>query len=812
MSGAMPHLVRPRWSAALLAAAAFLVAALPASAQDEWEGRTIEDVIPRGFRLLKSKHYLDKLHANKGRKYTIRQRNEDVRRLYEGDQPDSPPVFDDVRILVQPSADPARRLTHIVVIVEVVEAPPVTDVLFTGLNAITITSLKVRLRVSVGTRLSMHRLQLDRDYIREEYLTKGYAFSTVTEEIVPTAGGVAVHWRISEGPLVSVKEVVFSGNASIDAGVLRDFMMTRGKSYLIFVPIGSQPFVRRYLDEDLKRIKLHYQLEGWLDIDEGERVFVEDLIFSPDRTEVTVKIHVDEGLRYRIRKLTFRGNTIFKRDQLDKLVKSKEGEDFNDRLSHEDARRIRDLYGENAYIMAEVSPVYTLDLTKRELDLVFDIKENRKFRVGRITVAGNHKTRVDVILRELKDFAPGEEFNNRMLTRGINRLRDRGYFEQSPQGVVPRHEEGALPDERDVVLDVREGETGSVRFAGGYSSSYGILGMIELTQRNFDIADIPSSFADLIGGTGFAGGGQIFSARLQPSAKQQRFTVSFMEPYFFGYEFGAGVVVRNIRDEREDWDEHRLGFTLTLDKRIQDWRFALEGNAYRWDIEELDEDAPSTVRALEGRSRVVSLMPSITWDTRDSRMIPSEGFKLYAAYEHAGDFLPGDHNFYKIMFDADIYFTILELGDTTPKMKHVLQLHFTATRMNELEGSPDVPFFERAYAGGRESIRGFENRGVGPKENGDPIGGEGYVFASIEYSFPMLVEFLRGAVFYDVANLADEWNDLEDTVWRQTVGFGIRFIIPQLGQVPVALDFGFPLRKDDDDDRQTVLFDIGKLF
>ena len=124
----------------------------------------------------------------------------------------------------------------------------------------------------------------------------------------------------------------------------------------------------------------------------------------------------------------------------------------------------------------------------------------------------------------------------------------------------------------------------------------------------------------------------------------------------------------------------------------------------------------------------------------------------------------------------------------------------------------EIPSFERFYAGGRNSIRGFDFRGLGPQEFGDPIGGEAYVFASVEYSFPLFVEVLRGAFFYDVANLSSRIENLQHDTWRQSVGFGIRFIIPQLGGIPVSLDFGFPFRKDDGDERRTITFDIGSLF
>ncbi|RPH38932.1 MAG: hypothetical protein EHM91_13120, partial [Planctomycetota bacterium] len=112
---------------------------------------------------------------------------------------------------------------------------------------------------------------------------------------------------------------------------------------------------------------------------------------------------------------------------------------------------------------------------------------------------------------------------------------------------------------------------------------------------------------------------------------------------------------------------------------------------------------------------------------------------------------------------------------------------------------------------GRDRPRGFDFRGMGPHDQGDPVGGDALVLGTIEYSYPIFVEFLRGAFFYDIANLVPDIYDLQDTKWRNVVGFGIRFFIPQLGNIPVKLDFGFPLTKRREDERQTVTFDIGTL-
>ncbi len=783
-----------------------MAAARTAQAQEEWwEGHTVERVVAdrsTGWRNLRPKSYLEKLNCgwkkSDGRKYDLRKRDEDHKALY------ATAHFSKVAISV--AAGSVDKT--IVVTVEVTEEPEIKDVIFSGLNAIPLVQLRPKLTLNPDDRFNEFKLAMDSATIREELLTKGHYFSTVQHELAVTSQGVILHWQVSEGPVVGVKEIIFSGNKNIPDSKLKEFLLTRENSYFFFIPSGTNPLVRRFIEEDLKRIKLFYQLEGFLDIGDGDRVFVKDLVFNDAKTEVTIHIHIDEGVRYKVRSVTIKGNKIISTEEMQAWpLKLKAGDDYSDNIAQRDATYIRDKYGERAYILAEVNPIYTVDLTQPIVDVLFEIQENQEITVGQIRINGNTKTRLDVILRELKDFAPGDKFNNRLLSKGLTRLRDRGYFDPAG-GLLMRLEPGLVPNERDIIIDVKEGQTGSIRFAGGYSSSFGITGLIELSQKNFDITDLPESVEDFFAGNAFAGGGQLMSIRLAPSAKRQSFSITFREPYLFGLEYGLGLSAYNTRTERESWTEARLGGRLTLDKRIELWRFELGYEAFRIRITDVDTDAPVTIASLAGTNVISRIAPSITFDARDSTLYPSHGVKVSLAYEHAGQWLGGDFDFWKAVFDIDAYYTILE---TDEKLKHVAQFHLTVGRTEPI-GNSGVPFFELFYAGGIDSIRGFENRGTGPHENGDPIGGGGYMFISLEYSFPLLVEFLRGAVFHDLANIQREFEDIADGGWRQSIGFGIRFIIPQLGNVPVSLYFGFPLRKEDEDERETILFDIGRLF
>jgi len=784
----------------------FAAAPLLEAQDQEWEGKTILDVNGSGFVHENIRKALDLAGLRRDEPITRQKKDLAIKELFKTGK------FENVDVDVKIDAGDATKV-HVVVVVK--EYIIVEKVEFKGIQEIPLTTLKPNLRITGGEALNPFHLKQDREYIREQYLQKGYHFSSVQESTRAGAVGVILTWNVVEGPLVSVEAIVFTGTLTVDEGELRRFILSKENDSLFgIIPTGKNPFIERNLREDVERVKLYYRLEGWLDIQHGDHVFLEDLEFNEDMDRVTVKIHIEEGERYKIRSVRFdfdpTSRRVFTDAEISEWLLSKQGAPFTENNANKDVAKIKEKYGERAYIQAEINHNEVVSLTARELDLVYSIKENEKIYVGRLIFEGNSKTREDVIRREFTrtGFLPGEEYNATSLQRALQRVKDRQLIDAQTGGLAIRTQETDDPQTRDVIVDVKEGQTGTVRFAAGYSSSFGITGLLEFTQRNFDIADLPSSFEDMIGGTGFAGGGQFFRIRVAPAARRQSYTIDFREPYVFGYEFGMGVRLYDINTLWESYDERRIGASVTMDKRFDPFIAQVSLDAYQIDLRGVTFGAPEAVKELEGTNSVFSLTPALILDTRDSFILPTSGVRLSVSETYAGQILPGSFDFNKFLFEAEAH---LPLYTTENKLRHVASFQFTFGYGSGMRQTEDIPIFERYYAGGRERPRGFNFRGMGPHENGDPVGGDALVLGTVEYGYPIFVEFLRGAVFYDVANLTPEFAGLRHEKWRNVVGFGIRFFIPQLGNIPVKLDFGFPLTKRRDDDRQTVTFDIGSL-
>jgi outer membrane protein insertion porin family len=792
-----------------------LCSAVPFSAafaQDPppWAGKEISAVLGTGFVLESRANHLGQSGLRAGLRLTPELRDRAYRALFGTNR------FDHVEIDVKP--DPRSPDDQVVVTIRVVEYAHVERVEFNGTNAFPMEEIRIKLELKGGSPLNPYHLRLDREKIRDHYLQKGYAFLHVEDRIRPGEhGGVILSWNVTEGPLVTVDRIRFSGRIGGDEGQLRQYLRSKENDrdpLFGIIPLGSNPFVESFLADDVERIKLYYRQNGWMDIHHGNRVFLKDLAFSDDKTSATITFHVDEGPRYRIRSVRFEldpaSRGIFPVEEMRSWMESRPGDPYVESTAQRDVARIKERYGERAFILAEVHHQEILALNTPELDLVVSIRENDKVYVGQLLFSGNSKTREEVLRREFTrtGFVPGEEYNQRSLNRAMQRIRDRSWVD--PQGGINvRTQETDDPDVRDVLVEIQEGQTGSVRFAAGYSSAFGLLGLLEYTQRNFDITDLPKSASELFDGTGFAGGGQFFRVRLQPAVQRQTYRVDFHEPWFMGYEVGLRTAAYITNTLRESYDDRRYGGEIRLDKRIEPWAFQIGFSAYNLSVEDVDTRAPKAVKELEGDNLVFSVIPAIILDTRDSFIIPTEGIRLSLSYEYTGQILQGDFDFNKLTFEAEGH---IPLYTTLDRLRHVFSSSLTFGWVHGARGATSVPIVERFYAGGRDGPRGFEFRGVGPHENGDPVGGEAMVLVTLEYSYPLFTQALRGAFWYDLGNLSPRIEGLHHDKWRNVVGFGIRFMIPALGNIPVKLDFGWPLTKESDDERETVTFDIGALF
>ena len=346
---------------------------------------------------------------------------------------------------------------------------------------------------------------------------------------------------------------------------------------------------------------------------------------------------------------------------------------------------------------------------------------------------------------------------------------------------------------------VEEAQTGRFMLGVGVNSDAGVVGQITLDEQNFDWRRWPRSFEDLRNGTAFRGAGQRFRVELMPGDLVQRYMVNFQEPYLLDTNVALGLSGFYYTRRYRDWTEERLGGRVSLGYQLTpDLSAAI---AYRGEEVTLYDEATPTPQVLAdalGSNTLHGFKGSLTHDTRDSAFLPTEGHYIEVGAEQ----VVGSFQYPRLDFDARRYFLVRQRPDGSGR--HVVSVSGRVGWTGD-----DTPIYDRFYAGGFSTIRGFRFRGIGPTELDVKVGGDFMLLGSVEYLFPITADdMLRGVAFVDMGTVE---NDVEINTFRVAPGIGLRVSVPALGPAPIALDFAVPIVEADTDRSQVFSFNIGLL-
>lgn len=352
----------------------------------------------------------------------------------------------------------------------------------------------------------------------------------------------------------------------------------------------------------------------------------------------------------------------------------------------------------------------------------------------------------------------------------------------------------------DLAPQVTETQTGRISFGVGVNSDAGFLGNAIIDESNFDILRVPTSFRDILDGTAFRGGGQQFRAEAVPGNRVSRYMLSWRDPFFLDTNYSLGVSGFYYTRIFEYWDETRAGGKVTLGRQFDPFLSGLF--SLRLEDVNLDNITTATPPTLLAKSIGHSLLSTarvgLVHDTRDSAFLPTEGHYIEGGYEQAF----GDFNYARLDLIARRYFTVYQRPDG--EGRHIVALNGQASYTGD-----NTPIYERLYAGGFSSFRGFQFRGVTPVDNGVGVGGQWMALGSVEYIFPVTAsENLRGVVFTDFGTVEKNvaFND-----FRASAGVGMRLTVPAMGPLPIALDLAWPLASQDFDKTRMFSFYVGFL-
>jgi len=741
---------------------------LPARAELNTSGeKKIIGIQIKGNSAVSEATILNKIKLRNGDDFEKGALNKELKRLY------AMGYFSDV--FVETKFQPEG----VIIVFTVVEKPIISEIEFKGASRVKKVKLEQKIVTKKGTLLDLHIAQQDTAEIKNFYTEEGYSRVNVKYEVKtdPETGKAVVTFVINEGAALRIKSVEVEGNKNVSSDEIRKYMSTKPAFW--FIQKGA--FDEEKFQADLDRIRAAYRSKGFLDAKVTGKTEK-----GKNKEEIVVIVVVEEGKKYLIGNLEVQGNLVFSEKELNQKIKLKPGDTFDYEKIKEDVEKIRMFYYDKGYMDAEVNLLHKYDAAKDRMDLTYEIQAKEETYVGRINIIGNTKTKDVIIRRELRTY-PGEKYDGEQLRKGKERIYNLGFFEDVYLETVPTK----VKNVKDLNVMVKETKTGDFSLGGGYSSVDAFIGFVQIRQRNFDILNFPT----------FTGSGQDLVVRAEAGSAKNNYYVSWTDPWIFDYPYLFGFdLYRNEQkkfgESGYDYAERRTGGSLRLGKDLTDEvNTGLLYNLEEVKISELPDDVSNDLKDERGENVLSRLTWRLSYDTRDNKYSPSKGLMTGFSMENTGGFIGGDRDFYKFYGYSNYYHSIVD--------NVVLELSGRGGVVENYADTDAVPIYERFYVGGATTIRGYKERGVGPRDARDKnivVGGKALLVGNAEVTFPVFKRLIKGAVFYDVGNVTTQFSSLfSDSEYKQGVGVGVRVKTP-IG--PVKLDYGYPLNDNEGDKKE----------
>lgn len=751
------------------------------TAADNPQGKQIAAIVPVGNRLHQSQQILNIMYSRPGKAYDEATIQEDVRRLLNTRwfTPSG------VRILTQ--NEPDGRVTVTVFVTELTST--VQEVVYDGAQHISRSDLQTLTGLRKGDAMNPLANELGRQAILRKYQEDGryYASVELTEGSKPTDARVV--YSIVEGPIVTVRDVEFVGNVQAASGRLKTQLVTK-RAFL--KRIGGK-FNPMSLELDRKALIDYYHNIGYL-----AAQITPEVKRAADLGQVTIVYHIVEGQQYRVADREIAGNKSFSTDKLEKLAELKPGQVYDRRVAQADLTRIRDWHGIRGHSIGVKEDYY--EVSPGMVRVNYSVQDDRGTPdiVGRVVIEGNDITKDRVILNQL-DLRPGQILQYPKLEDARMRLARLGIFDPEDPPTVD-----VLPNEldqqfKDIRVRVRETRTGQFVLGGSVNSDAGLTANIALNERNFDILRFPTSFDDFRNGRAFRGGGQELRLEAAPGTDFQRYSATWREPYLLDTPFGLTVSGYYFNRAFAEYNEDRYGARFTIDRRLDPiWKASLSTRIEGVNVKDVPFFAPPSIANDAGNHFLLGLRAGLNRDTRDSYIYPTKGNVFDVGVEQ----VLGDKAFPIGTAEFTQFFSSSRLAREDGSGRHVLGI-----RTQVAVAGSNAPVYERFYAGGIRSFRGFSFRGVGPSENFLSTGGTFSFLNTIEYQVPVLPSDKMFVVAFVDHGTVERRFEIKD--YRVSVGMGLRISVPALGPLPLALDFAVPLNRAYGDHRQLFNFSVG---
>ena len=700
-----------------------------------------------------------------------------------------------------------------VLVVRVVERPAIAEVKFNGNNDIEDEQLEEILKdigIVKGRVFDPSALdKIEQGLKQQAYFSRGkYAVRIDTKVTELERNRVSIEIDISEGVIARIKQVNIVGNSVFDDDTLLAELQLGVPGFWDWFS-SMDEYAKPKLAADLESIKSYYQDRGYIrfTIDSTQ------VSITPDRKDIYVTINVTEGEQYTIREVKLAGELVVDEDQLRPLLLVKPGELFSRREMTEAKDLLTRRLGNEGYAFARVNIIPEIDDESREVVLTYFLEPGKKVYVRRINFIGNFKTQDEVLRREMR-LMEGGELANSKLERSKIRLQRLSYVEEV---AIDKDPVAGTDDLVDINVNITERLSGSFNIGAGFSQTQGFVFNLGLQMENL------------------FGTGQRLALNFNNDDANQVYSVSFTDPYYtvdgisrtfnFSYRqrdaseedinnfltntYGVNVIYGIPLTE---FDSIRLGIGFENTEIIRGTLTQSSTDV----VEFLNAYGEGSVDAngdfTEASIQAVTLVASFTHDTRNRTIFASTGSSQSVLLDMTA---PGsDLEYYKLTYRNKFYF---DLGNDL-----TLLLNSDIAFGDGYGDNQTLPFYERFYAGGLRTVRGFDSNSLGPRDSltNDPRGGDIRTVAGAEFIFPIPFmekspRSVRLSAFYDIGNVFlkedcgfDKCGFDADQL-RSSIGISFVWLAP-IG--PLQFSWARPIEKEDGDDTQNFQFSIGSFF
>lgn len=614
-----------------------------------------------------------------------------------------------------------------------------------------------------------------RERLHAFYREKNFLLAEVAVDVRETGNGTRrLLISVREGIAGYIKKIRFEGNASIPEKKLKNQMTS--EEWGIFTSItGSGKYREAEWNDDLETLVGLYQKEGFV----RARVFAVDNQWD-GRGGITQTIRIEEGVRYRVRQIGFRGNDHFLRGELMRHVGNREGSFVDYAGLDRDQGAVAEHYRNSGYLDARLETKINFDEGKDTVAVEFEIDEGPRYRMGKIVVQGNLLTDPVVVLREIPtpEGAPAGEKDLLVFQQAVFAT---GLYKSVRVQKVKRPSEGVL----DLVVELEETLFFDIEFGGGYGTDTGIRGFVGVKNRNLD------------------GKGRMFSASASVSQKEQKYLWDLREPYILGsrWKWTGGLTGYYQDASRESFSLRKASLAASINKTFQE-RSSMSLQ-YEFSRDHVFDVKPGAILSPEdrGSANIAVVRGLVVLDFRDDPFNPRRGSFHSGTAEVASVFLGSEVDYYKLAGQTSWYFPILR--------KNTFVLSGRGGYIMPMRNTPEVPIQKRVFLGGRTTVRGFKEDSLGAHAaDGTPTGGNYMMNLNSEFRFPLYYGF-NVALFVDAGSVWSHGIPNAGFDLRESAGLGLRYVTP-IG--PLALDYGWKLDRKVGESPSEWHFTIGAVF